>query len=80
MKPHYIKRDEDSNENPNLAAVHPASDEAVNLVMNAPVGDDDGRSPWVWVRLANGDLVLGVFPCGETYFAVEADAHFPGEA
>lgn len=30
-----------------------------------------------WIRLANGDLILGVFPCGETYFdiekAVEAD-------
>lgn len=27
----------------------------------------DGRSSWVWVRLADGTLVLGVMPQGDTY-------------
>ncbi len=56
--------------------IHPASKESVNTVLNANPNCIDGRSNWVWVRLPNGDLVLGVFPQGGTYFAVEEDAHF----
>lgn len=65
---------------PWLAAVHPASDESVREVMAQAAGTDDGRSEWTWLRLPNGDLMLGVFPRGETYFAVEVDAQFPGVA
>ena len=52
-----------------LAVVHPAKQEDVDTVLNAPL-NDDGRSEWQWFRLPNGDLILGVFPCGDTYFAV----------
>jgi len=59
-----------------LATVYLASVESVRTVLGAEVGDPDGRSEFVWVRLANGDLVLGIFPCGDTYFNVEVDAHY----
>lgn len=51
-----------------------ASPEAVNYVL-AQDQDDDGRSSWTWIRLGNGDLVLAVFPRGDTYHYVsEGDA------
>lgn len=56
-----------------IAAVKPASTESVGLVLSASQDSEDGRSGWVWVRLASGDLVLGVFPQGDTYFATELD-------
>ncbi len=31
------------------------------------------RSQWVWVRLPNGDLVLGVFPQGDLYERFEKE-------
>lgn len=31
----------------------------------------DGRSQWIWIRLPDGDLVLAVYPQGDTYFATE---------
>lgn len=40
-------------------------------VVSAPI-DDDGRSRWVWVELANGDLLLGMFPTGSIYEKVRA--------
>lgn len=43
----------------------------VNQVVNAPVDTSNGRSEWVWVRLANGDLLLGVFPQGDTYIELQ---------
>jgi hypothetical protein len=56
----------------------PASRHAVEQVLAAPVDYDDGRSDFVWVRLANGDLMLGVWPTGDTYtYASElAEADF----
>lgn len=62
-----------------LAFVHPASKQSIKKVLNAEQGDDDGRSEYCWLRLPNGDLMLGVFPRGDTYLAVEEDAVFPGE-
>lgn len=50
-----------------IAWVHPATEEAVQTVLNAPENTGDGRSNWVWVRLHDGTLVLGVFPQGNTY-------------
>lgn len=61
------------------AYVHRASDESVMHVMAQPVNpaDFNGRSEWLWVRLQDGTLILGVFPQGDTYFAVERDAEYP---
>lgn len=56
-----------------LAYIKPASLRAVDTVMNASEDDEDGRSNWVWVRLPNGDLILGVYPQGDTYFETEYD-------
>ncbi len=59
------------------AFVHPASQDSVNFVLAQPTGGSDGRSEWLWVRLQDGTLVLGVFPQGDTYETVEGDAEFP---
>lgn len=80
--PHYIMDDDSQEGNEKrrvLASVHRASKRSVKKVLDQKPGTDDGRSEWVWVRLANGDLILGVFPCGETYLAMEKDARFPDE-
>jgi hypothetical protein len=44
-----------------------ASQGAVDYVLTRQTGDPDGRSEWVWLRLANGDLALATFPAGDTY-------------
>lgn len=52
----------------------PAPAKAVKLVLAAPVESKtqhDGRSQWLWIRLPDGDLILGVYPQGDTYFATE---------
>jgi hypothetical protein len=72
---HCVPRDERGDE---VAFIHDASPESVVLVLGACEGDDEGRSSWQWLRLPNGDLMLGVFPRGATYEAVERDAAFPG--
>jgi len=59
-----------------IARAKDASDESVRIVLDAGANTDDGRSSWKWIRLRNGDLILGVFPRGETYFEVEVDAGF----
>lgn len=79
MKPHRILAHEEEDivqVGGTLACVHPASQASVDLVLAADTESGDGRSPWVWLRLPNGDLILGIFPQGETYFAVEMDACF----
>jgi|tagenome__1003787_1003787.scaffolds.fasta_scaffold20572346_3 hypothetical protein len=53
-----------------IAVTYAASEEAVQTVLKAPV-QDDGRSEWRWIRFANGDLVLAVYPLGNTYEALE---------
>jgi hypothetical protein len=53
-----------------------ADPSVVKTVLDAPVGDD-GRSEWRWFRFADGTLVLGVFPHGDTYFATERDTARP---
>lgn len=49
-----------------IATVDDADEQLAAEVIAAPL-DDDGRSRWMWVRLANGDLMLGLFPHGGTY-------------
>lgn len=56
-----------------LALAMPASEESIRAIMLAEENDPDGRSPFMFFRLANGDLILGCFPCGETYFETEND-------
>jgi len=56
-----------------IATTLPASDEAVADVTAADPTSGNGRSEWLWVRLANGDLILGVFPQGDTYFTHEEE-------
>ena len=61
-----------------MAYTYPASAESVGTILAANNdGSDDGRSGWMWLRLSNGDLMLGLWPRGETYFAVEMDAAIP---
>lgn len=75
MEPHYTYDDEDPKRV--IAMVHPASQQSVEYVLKQPENTMDGRSSWVWIRLPNGDLILGVFPQGDTYFSVEKDAQYP---
>lgn len=53
-----------------LAMVHPAKPEFVKKVLEAPTEGSDGRSEWMWIRLPDGTLILGVFPKGDTYMEV----------
>ncbi len=58
----------------------PADQIVVDKVLAAQVddpGEHDGRSGWRWFRFADGTLVLGVFPHGDTYLETELDAGRP---
>jgi hypothetical protein len=57
---------------PWLAESFIASDEGVEMVLTAHTEDGEGRTDWLWIRLNNGDLILGVYPQGETYGRVLA--------
>ena len=59
-----------------IATIRTASADSVSTVLAQDAGDIDGRSEWVWIRLQDGSLILGVFPRGDTYFSVEEDAAF----
>lgn len=76
LPPHYTYDNDDCQRL--LATIHPASEQSMQLVLAADEHSDDGRSQWVWLRLPNGDLILGVFPQGETYLACEEDACYKG--
>lgn len=54
-------------------SMKPASMEAVLTVMSADPDDPEGRSEMLWIRLPNGDLVLGCYPQSDTYMATEWD-------
>lgn len=60
-----------------LGRVAPASPEMVKTVLEADENSEDGRSQFMWIRLANGDLILGVYPQGDTYFDTELDVGRP---
>lgn len=55
------------NEHRKIARIEPATPEQVEAVLNQPVGTGDGRTNFVWLRLHEGTLILGVFPQGDTY-------------
>lgn len=67
-----IKRGDDDDKEI-VAFVQDADDAAVQAVLDMPANTDNGRSNWKWIRLINGDLILGCFPHGDTYFATEHD-------
>lgn len=48
------------------ASIRAADPFAAWEVVTAPC-EDDGRGPWSWIRLPNGDLCLAVFPMGDLY-------------
>ena len=50
--------------------VTPAEKEHVQFLLGKKKGEEDCRSDWVWIRLANGDLCLATFPYGDTYLHV----------
>lgn len=56
-----------------IATRTPANPVYVQKVLDAKAGDPDGRSDWMWFRLANGDLILGCYPSGDTYEETEND-------
>lgn len=58
-----------------IAMTQPASADAVAIVLTADPDGDSGlvRSEWLWIRLGNGDVILGVFPQDEAYFATEQE-------
>lgn len=58
--------------------IHPAPDRVVEAVLAAPIGTGDGRSPWMFLRLPNGDLMIGVFPQGDTYMKIDDAAQYAG--
>lgn len=65
-----LKHDLLSDDGKHLASVMPANNKDVLHVLSSPEKTGDGRSEFVWVRLLNGDLLLGVFPQGDTYIEV----------
>lgn len=54
-----------------VASSFPVQDDMVPTAFLTMSVSDDTRSGWTWVRLADGDLILGFFPCGGTYEALE---------
>lgn len=60
-------------EEPLRVRIKTASLEVVRTVRNGE------HSPWHWLRLPNGDLLLGMFPHGDTYEAVQGDATHTGD-
>ncbi len=57
----------DADSEPGLVAiVAPANQAQAERLALMPIGDDT-RGEWLWFRLANGDLVLGFYPCGDAY-------------
>lgn len=77
LNAHYVYDDDDPERV--IATIHPASPASVAFVAATSENDPDGRSQFMWVRLPNGDLILGVYPQGDTYCACEGDSFFPGE-
>ena len=74
---HRVFDDDTEHGRVGIACIHPASRKSIALVAAQREDDPDGRSQFMWVRLSNGDLILGVYPQGDTYLAVERDAQFP---
>lgn len=70
---HKTYQDLGDREDPARIVVANALPESVEAIIEANELSEDGRSQWVWVRFPNGDLMLGTFPQGETYFEHEEE-------
>jgi hypothetical protein len=68
-----LAKEQDWRDGASFVTIKPATAESVETVLAADENDEDGRSEWLWVRLPNGDLILGVYPQGETYMVTERD-------
>jgi hypothetical protein len=75
-KSYDLAEGQDWRDGASFVSLKPASPESVETVLAAGEDDDDGRSEWLWVRLPNADLILGVYPQGDTYLATERDHSF----
>ena len=49
----------------------PASKEAIDYIMNLPIGNDSGKSEWRFIRMPDGTLVFGCYPKGDDYLMTE---------
>jgi hypothetical protein len=71
MERHFIRMDTGdiapNEENPAIALMEPATPEQVAEMLATPIGENEGRSEWVWVRLRDGTLMLAILPLGDTY-------------
>jgi hypothetical protein len=76
MKVLYVIDENGFNTSTPCATMANADPKIAAKVISAPI-TDDGRSNWKWFRLANGDLVLGCLPYGDTYFMTKADPNRP---
>lgn len=74
-----VEPDQIDPERPHLLAIEATADPKIaQAVIDAAVCDvGDGRSEWKWFRLANGDLILGCWPQGDTYEMTEMDENRP---
>jgi hypothetical protein len=54
-----------------IATLKTATKKDVKKVLAADEDSDDGRSQFMWIRLTTGELILGVFPQGDTYQDIE---------
>lgn len=63
----------DADEIVGLVMFKNASSAAVAHVLSKTESDPEGRSQWLWCRLPNGDVLLGVFPQGDTYLEHERE-------
>jgi len=50
-----------------IATQFRASPDKAEMVIRQSDESNDGRSKWSWFVLANGDVILGCFPMGDTF-------------
>lgn len=50
-----------------VAGQTPATEAEVQYLLAQSTSTGDGRSPYMWVTLLNGDLMLATYPQGDTY-------------
>lgn len=46
-------------------------EETAKRIANLPAHGSDNRSQWYYFRLPDGDLIMGFYPHGNTYFSTE---------
>ncbi len=59
--------DEEGNKTQQVGWLTGAKQEDVEKLVASSTENRNGRSPWYWLRMANGDLMLVCFPQGDTY-------------